>query len=103
MKKYRTRIKNELSKNIVDYLHDCLGDNYSQIAKKVEVDRAHICRVAQGKKGFSLNRLVKIQEAYNIPIPIILLNSIREEDIPKELKPAYKSLKELLKDSVFNT
>ena len=96
MKDLQQIIAKKLSKDIVEYLQTTYGDNYSQIAKKIKISRTHVSRVAGGKKGFCLGTLMKIEGGYKEPLPLILLKSVKDDDIPEELKESYKNLKKTI-------
>lgn len=81
-------------------MHETFGDSYRGIAKKIGVHESYISRLRHGKRTFGLKYLTKIQEAYEIPLPIILLNATKDENVPKKLKPLYKAVKKTLERDI---
>jgi len=86
----------EFSKDIIDYLHKTSGDSYVEISRKIGVSQSFISQVIHRTKNLTLERLMLIAEAYKTPLPLLLLGATREKDVPKELKPLYQSMRELL-------
>lgn len=89
-----------LSQDIIEYLHETFGDSYGEIARKTGISKAHISRVINRKRTLGLELLTKIQEAYEVPLPILLLQATKDENIPKNLKSYYKHFREALPDNL---
>ena len=68
----------ELSKNVINYLHETYKDSYAEISRKMGVSPAHISRVIHGEKGLSLERLIQLANSYNISLPTLLSQSIKK-------------------------
>ncbi|MDP3026497.1 MAG: helix-turn-helix transcriptional regulator [Nanoarchaeota archaeon] len=96
MRKNKHEAKIELSKDVINYLHDVVGDTYRQIGQKIDVSESYISRVHNGERNLTLEHLVKIESAYKIALPIILLKFVKTENVPEELRPLYGTAKELL-------
>ena len=79
--------------DIIEFLHDKVGQTYKQIGKKIGLSESMISRVANGKRALSLERFIKISEAYKIPIPVLLVVAVKEEHIPKQLRPGYEEVR----------
>lgn len=88
--------KNELSKGVINYLHDTFGDNYRTIGEKIGLSETFISRVRHGKRNLSLEHLTRIESAYKKPLPVILLEAAKDKNILKELRPFYKFMREML-------
>jgi len=81
-------------------LQDKFGETYKQIGKRIGLSESFICRVYLGKRNLTLEHLVKIEKSYQIPLPVILLEATKQRDVPKELRPLYKDVREALKSAV---
>lgn len=68
----------ELSKNVINYLHETYGDSYRKIGRKIEMSCAHISRVIHKEKGLSLERLIQLANSYTIPLPVLLSEAMKK-------------------------
>ena len=90
-----------LSKDVIKYFHDKIGDTYKQIGKKIGLSESYISRVYNGERDLTLEHLVKLESAYEIPLPVILLEVVTDKNVPKGLKPLYKTARDLLESGSF--
>lgn len=95
--KYEAKVR--LSKDVIKYFHDTVGDTYKQIGQKIGLSESFIYRVQNGERNLTLEHLVKLERAYKIPLPVVLLEVTTDKNVPKELKPLYKTARDLLKSA----
>ncbi|MDP3026495.1 MAG: helix-turn-helix transcriptional regulator [Nanoarchaeota archaeon] len=91
---YKARM--ELSKDIIEYIHDTFRDNYRQIGQKIGLSRSLISQIHNSKRDLTLENLLKIERAYEIPLSEILLKVTKDKNIPEKLKPRYKTARRIL-------
>jgi len=96
MGKDTAMVREWLSKDVIVYLHDVIGDTCLQIGGKIGLSEAYVNRVFNGRRGLRMEYLVKIKEAYGIPLPLLLSEAIKIENVPEGLRPLHKAARELL-------
>ncbi len=94
--KSKSKVKHELSKNIVNYLHDTFGENYRQIGEKIDLSESFMSLVRHGERNLTLDHLLRIESVYETPLPTILIQAIKDKNIPEELREGYELLREIV-------
>ncbi len=90
------KARNEISKMIINYIQDVSGDNGAEIGRKVGFSKSLICKVKKGDRDLTLDGLIKVAEAYNIPYPILLLEATKNEKFSQNLEPLYRASRKVL-------
>ena len=88
-----------LSAYIVRYLQD-QGKTRQEIAELLDLGQSFISRVANQERHLTIEHLVKLEERFGQPLPLLLLEAIPAESIPTELKQAYQALVRVLRAPV---
>jgi len=82
------------------------GIRQSIIATKCGITTTYLSQIENNKKEPTIATLKKICNAMDIPIPILLILSINDDDIPPEKKESFKfimpTFKQIIED-VFTT
>jgi transcriptional regulator with XRE-family HTH domain len=88
-------ISHTLSSDIVHYLQD-EGKTLKEIGILMGLSESYISYVKSGSHKFTETRLKKLEKSLGKPLPLILLQAVNKQKIPKELKPQYEALKKIL-------
>ncbi len=67
-------------------------------AKLVGISQTHLSQLENGKKNASVDVLKKFAKAYNLPLAVIFIRSLDENDVDKSKRLTFKKLMPALKD-----
>lgn len=65
-------------------------------ASAIGISQSHLSQIENGHRGMSVDVLEKIAKAYKIPVPIIILRSLDETDVPKNRIDVFRNMKPAL-------
>ena len=91
----KRRLDASVSADIVEYLQQ-QGWSLKTIGSMVGVSESFVSRVKQKTRSFTISRLCKLEQKINLPLPLLLLQAIRQESVPKELRSHYQKLQQVL-------
>jgi predicted XRE-type DNA-binding protein len=77
-----------LSANIIQMLKS-RNLSYVQIGELLGVHKSFISQVANNKKNFTIDHLVKLEEKLGEPLPVLLLKAVRKESLSAGMKRLY--------------
>ena len=60
------------------------------------VSESYVSLVKKGSRNFTVDRLQKLEESLNLPLPLLLLESIDITKVPSELQAKYNELRQIL-------
>ncbi|HUT46857.1 MAG TPA: helix-turn-helix transcriptional regulator [Sedimentisphaerales bacterium] len=86
------------SSAIVVQLHK-EGFSQKRIADSMGVSESFISHVKQGRRSLTINRLSKLEESLETPLPLLFLKALDEKSIPKALRSQYKLLRQVFINS----
>ena len=97
-KKLRHRqISPTLSSEIVNYLWQS-GMTLKRIGSLIgELSESFICRVGSGHRNFTIEHLLKLQEALQQPLPLLLIAANKKASRTREMRNFYPPLRRDLK------
>ncbi len=84
-----------LSADLVKYLQ-AQGMTLRQIGERMGLSESFVSRVASRKRSFTIEHLLRLQEAMGQPLPLLLLEAITEDSVPESLAPLYEKAREVL-------
>jgi len=91
----RKQIEANLSADLVKYLQS-QGMTLRQIADTMGLSESFISRVAHKKRSFTIEHLLRLQEAIDKPLPLLLLEATSQDSVPQPLAPLYEKAREVL-------
>ena len=90
-------VDSALSANIVGRLQK-EGKTLKQIGNMMGgLSHSYISLVKSRRRNLTMAHLKMLEEALNRPLPLLFLQAIEEEYIPKNLRTQYRLLKKILK------
>lgn len=91
-------VSNRRSAEIVEYLRQ-RGKTLKEIGRLTGLSESYVSRVGQGERNFRVDHLVKLEEALGVPLPLLLIEAMSSNSLPKSLGKAYERLKKALERS----
>jgi transcriptional regulator with XRE-family HTH domain len=91
----RKQIEANLSADVVKYLQS-QGMTLQQIADTMGLSESFISRVAHKKRSLTIEHLLRLQEAIDKPLPLLLLEATSQDSVPQPLAPLYDKAREVL-------
>lgn len=91
----RKEIETNLSADLVRYLQK-RGMTFRQIAEAVGLSVPFISRVANKKRSFTIEHLLRIEDALGKPLPLLLLEVSAQGAVPERLAPLYERARTVL-------
>ena len=91
----RRQIETNLSADIVKYLQ-AQGLTLRRIAEAIGLSESFISRVANKKRSLTIEHLLRLQEAIDKPLPLLLLEATSRDSVPQPLAPLYEKAREVL-------
>jgi transcriptional regulator with XRE-family HTH domain len=91
----RRRIEANLSADLVQYLQG-QGMTLRQIADAIGLSESFISRVANKQRSLTIEHLLRLQEAIDKPLPLLLLEATSQDSVPGPLVPLYEKAREVL-------
>jgi transcriptional regulator with XRE-family HTH domain len=91
----RKQIEANLSADLVKYLQ-AQGMTLRQIADTMGLSESFISRVARKKRGLTIEHLLRLQEAIDKPLPLLLLEATSQDSVLAPLAPLYEKAREVL-------
>lgn len=91
----RKQIEANLSADLVKYLQS-QGMTLRQIAETMGLSESFISRVANKKRSLTIEHLLRLQEAIDKPLPLLLLEATSQDSVPQQLAPVYEKAREVL-------
>lgn len=85
-----------LSQDLVALLRDKFGETYSGIAGRLKLSESYICRVANGTRSLRFEHLFRMEDAYRIPLPVLIILAWKDEHIPEEMRDFYRPMRALI-------
>jgi transcriptional regulator with XRE-family HTH domain len=81
-----------------------LGLSQVQLAEKSELSQSFIAQLESGKSdvNITLNTLKRLSAALNISIPLLILESVKDEDIQEGKIEIFNSLKDDIREVIAN-
>lgn len=70
-------------------------------AAKISISQTYLSQIEGNKKNATADMVEKICKVYNIPVQIVIWNSIDEKAVSKNKQKAFKELKPLI-DNLIN-
>jgi transcriptional regulator with XRE-family HTH domain len=90
----RKQIEANLSADLVKYLQS-QGMTLRQIADTMGLSESFISRVANKKRSLTIEHLLRLQEAIDKPLPLLLLEATSQDSVPQQLVPLYEKAREV--------
>ena len=72
------------------------GMTLRQIADTMGLSESFISRVARKKRSLTIEHLLRLQEAIDKPLPLLLLEATSQDSVPAPLAPLYEKVREVL-------
>ena len=91
----RRQIEANLSVDLVAYLQS-QGMTLRQIADTMGLSESVISREARKKRSLTIEHLLRLQEAIDKPLPLLLLEATSQDSVPQALAPLYEKAREVL-------
>ncbi len=91
----RKQVEANLSADLVRYLQS-QGMTLQQIADTMGLSESFISRVAHKKRSLTIEHLLRLQEAIDKPLPLLLLEATSQDSVPQALAPVYEKAREVL-------
>lgn len=91
----RRQIEANLSADLVRYLQS-QDMTLRQIADTMGLSESFISRVAHKKRSLTIEHLLRLQEAIDKPLPLLLLEATSQDSVPQPLAPLYEKAREVL-------
>lgn len=92
---HRKEIEANLSADLVRYLQK-KGMTFRQIAEAVGLSVPFISRVANKRRSFTIEHLLRIEDALGKPLPLLLLEVSAQGAVPERLAPLYERARDVL-------
>jgi transcriptional regulator with XRE-family HTH domain len=83
-----------LSSDIVKYLQE-QGLTLRKVGELLGLSESFISRVRKKQRSFTLDHLVKLEQATGRALPVILLEATQLSSVPDELRPIYNGFRSL--------
>lgn len=87
-----------LSTLLIDSLRG-QGMTMREIGELIGVSESYISRVASGENNLTIDHLVALERALRRPLPLLLLEACRNQNVPAALKSHYDRLIAVLSES----
>lgn len=87
-----------LSSEIVKYLQ-AQGLTLKKIGEMLGLSESFISRVRRKQRSFTLDHLVKLEQATGRALPIILLEATEPDSVPVSLRPIYDGFRHLFRSN----
>jgi transcriptional regulator with XRE-family HTH domain len=84
-----------LSSDIVRYLQE-QGLTLRKVGDLLGLSESFISRVRKKQRSFTLDHLVRLEQATGRALPVILLEATQPSSVPDELRPIYDAFRNLL-------
>ena len=91
----RRRIEANLSADLVKYLQSQVM-TLRQIADSMGLSESFVSRVANKKRSLTIEHLLRLQEAVDKPLPLLLLEATSQDSVPAPLAPLYEKARKVL-------
>ncbi len=91
----RKQVEANLSADLVKYLQ-LQGMTLRQIGETIGLSESFISRVAHKKRSLTIEHLLRLQEATDKPLPLLLLEATSQDSVPAPLAPLYEKAREVL-------
>ncbi len=91
----RKQVEANLSADLVKYLQS-QGMTLRQIGDTMGLSESFISRVAHKKRSLTIEHLLRLQEAIDKPLPLLLLEATSQDSVPQPLAPLYAKAREVL-------
>ncbi len=91
----RKQIEANLSADLVKYLQS-QSMTLRQIADTMGLSESFVSRVAHKKRSLTIEHLLRLQEAIDKPLPLLLLEATSQDSVPAPLAPLYEKAREVL-------
>jgi len=85
-----------VSARIIDQLEK-EGMKKEQIGRAMGLSRSFISLVKNQRRSLTMDRLKRLEKSLNRPLPLLLLQAMKEKSVTKELMPQYKQMRRILK------
>jgi transcriptional regulator with XRE-family HTH domain len=95
MEKQRRQIEANLSADLVKYLQT-RGMTLRQIGEIMGLSESFVSRVAAKKRGLTIEHLLRLQDAMDKPLPLLLLEATSQDSVPAPLAPLYEKARQVL-------
>lgn len=80
----------------VEQLRRKKGIKQNQLAAKAEITQSYLSLIESNKKEPNIKTLKLIAEALDVPVPILFIYSLNEDDIPQSKQQAYTVIQPIL-------
>lgn len=87
-----------LSALLIEYLRG-QGMTMREIGELIGVSESYISRVASGENNLTIDHLVSLERTLRRPLPLLLLEACRGQNVPAALKSHYERLVAVLSES----
>lgn len=91
----RKQVEANLSADLVKYLQS-QGMTLRRIADTMGLSESFISRVAHKRRSLTIEHLLRLQEATDKPLPLLLLEATSQDSVPQALAPLYEKAREVL-------
>lgn len=91
----RKQVEANLCADLVKHLQS-QGMTLRQIADTMGLSESFISRVAHKKRSLTIEHLLRLQEAIDKPLPLLLLEATSQDSVPQPLAPLYEKAREVL-------
>ncbi len=91
-----------LSSDIVKYLQE-QGLTLRKVGELLGLSESFISRVRKKERSFTLDHLVKLEQATGRALPVILSEATAPDSVPDELRPIYAAFRHLFANEKYST
>jgi hypothetical protein len=84
------------SSDVVRYLRRTR--TLKEIGKLIGRGESFISLVGQGKRSFTIDHLIALEESLHKPLPLLILEA-SQETVPKNMRPQYEAMQKILERS----
>ncbi len=91
-----------LSSDIVKYLQE-QGLTLRKVGELLGLSESFISRVRKKERSFTLDHLVKLEQATGRALPVILFEATAPGSVPDELRPIYAAFRHLFAKEKYST
>ena len=95
---HRNPVDSELPRRIVEVLRG-EGKTLKEIGDAMEVSPGFVSLVQSGERSLTMDRLRKLEVSLKRPLPLLFMQAIEDESVPRELKKQYGLLRRILKQA----
>ncbi len=92
----------QYSSDIIHYICETTGDNQRQVSQNIGLSESAISQIVHAKRNLTIDDLLKLENAYEIPIPLMFLLGVKDEHIPKNIRAKYRYLRRILSEHEMN-